>query len=54
MPEHFSDKAKDLIKRIFQPNPIDRIKFHEIKLHPWIFEDIPCTIEMFGFQKVIL
>jgi len=36
MPEHFSPEAKDLIRRMLQPNPIYRMKFHEIKSHPWL------------------
>ena len=52
MPKDFSPEAKDLIKRIFQPNPLNRIKFHEIKLHPWMNLGEPYTIEMFGHQKI--
>ena len=36
MPDHFSNEAKDLIRRMLQPNPILRMRFHEIRLHPWL------------------
>lgn len=36
IPEHFSKEAADLIRRMLQPNPILRLKFHELKLHPWL------------------
>jgi len=36
MPDHFSPEAKDLISRMLQPDPILRLKFHEIRLHPWL------------------
>lgn len=46
-PKGISALAKDLIFRIFQPNPTMRIKFHEIKMHPWLRESIPRGIEIF-------
>lgn len=46
-PKGISALAKDLIIRIFQPNPALRIKFHEIKMHPWLRESIPRGIEIF-------
>lgn len=34
------DKAKDLLKRLLEKNPNDRITLEEVKLHPWLLEDI--------------
>lgn len=36
MPEFLSIDAKDLIRRLLQKDPIDRIKLQEISLHPFI------------------
>ena len=35
LPESISDSAKDLIFRILQKNPLDRITIPEIKQHKW-------------------
>ena len=35
LPEHITDSAKDLIFRILQKNPLDRITIPEIKQHKW-------------------
>ena len=35
LPENISDSAKDLIFRILQKNPLDRITIPEIKQHKW-------------------
>eukprot|EP00828_Plagiopyla_frontata_P047910 TRINITY_DN9001_c0_g1_i2.p1 TRINITY_DN9001_c0_g1~~TRINITY_DN9001_c0_g1_i2.p1 ORF type:complete len:207 (-),score=47.92 TRINITY_DN9001_c0_g1_i2:155-775(-) len=51
MPHFFSPQARDLIKRLLQPNPLNRLKFHQIKTHPWLNEDIPFKIDALGVQK---
>ncbi len=51
MPSHFSPKAKDLLKRIFQTDPMRRIKIKDIKLHPWMREVYPLTINIFGYNN---
>ncbi|EGR28361.1 protein kinase domain protein [Ichthyophthirius multifiliis] len=50
MPAFFSVEAKDLIYRILRPNPVERIKFHEIRFHPWLRENIPFYIEIFNLN----
>ncbi|KAG4301345.1 hypothetical protein PCANB_002310 [Pneumocystis canis] len=35
-----SDKAKDLLRRLLEKNPNDRITLEEVKRHPWVLEDI--------------
>ncbi|KAG5519136.1 hypothetical protein PMAC_002224 [Pneumocystis sp. 'macacae'] len=34
------DEAKDLLKRLLEKNPDDRITLEEVKRHPWILQDI--------------
>eukprot|EP01017_Pseudomicrothorax_dubius_P031488 TRINITY_DN4029_c0_g2_i3.p1 TRINITY_DN4029_c0_g2~~TRINITY_DN4029_c0_g2_i3.p1 ORF type:complete len:115 (-),score=28.28 TRINITY_DN4029_c0_g2_i3:418-762(-) len=41
MPKFFSDEAKDLVRWMLQPNPVDRIRFHEIRRHPWLRASFP-------------
>ena len=36
MPAHFSFEVQDLIRKMLEPDSTKRIKFHEIKLHPWV------------------
>ncbi|KRX08863.1 Protein kinase-like domain [Pseudocohnilembus persalinus] len=48
MPDFFSPQAKDLINRMLQPDVSKRIKFNEIRLHPWIRQEIPFYIEIFN------
>lgn len=36
MPKHFSPEVQDLIKRMLEPDPTKRIKFHQISKHPWL------------------
>lgn len=35
-----SIEAKDLLNRMMQPNPFNRITIHEIKSHPWFSQNI--------------
>ena len=39
-PESMSDKAKDLIYRMLQKNPLNRITIAEIKQHKWFNEKL--------------
>lgn len=48
IPSYFSKEAEDLIKRMLQANPLDRIKFSDIKMHPWLREQSPLYLELFN------
>lgn len=48
IPHSFSPEAHDIIKRMLRSNPIERIKFHELRLHPWLRENVPFYIEIFN------
>ena len=39
--------AKDLTRKIFQVDPLKRIKFHEICYHPWLKDNIQNSINIF-------
>jgi serine/threonine protein kinase len=41
IPDHFSLQARDLIKRMLEPNQVNRMKFHDIRKHPWFKEYFP-------------
>ena len=51
MPFYFSEHAKDLIRRIFQVDPMKRIRFHELRFHPWLREAFPISINMLGHHR---
>lgn len=36
---NFSEEAKDLIKRILNPNPRKRFTIEQIMMHPWMILD---------------
>ncbi|KAK8959160.1 Serine/threonine-protein kinase SAPK7 [Platanthera guangdongensis] len=38
---HISQDCKQLLSRIFVPNPIKRITISEIKKHPWFLKNLP-------------
>jgi len=46
IPSHFSPEAQDLIQRMLQPNINKRIRFHEIKLHPWVKKETSLYIDL--------
>ncbi|KAL4460221.1 hypothetical protein ABPG73_022552 [Tetrahymena malaccensis] len=48
IPAFFSPEAHDIIRRMLRPNPIERIKFHELRLHPWLRENVPFYVEIFN------
>jgi len=50
MPSSFSAEAKDIVNRMLQPDPSNRIAFSEIKLHPWLRENVPFYIEIFNLN----
>jgi len=41
IPNHLSSGAKDLINRLLQPTPINRISLSKVKKHPWFTLEIP-------------
>lgn len=45
-----SEDARDLLKKILEPNPNKRLKIPEIFAHPW-FEEIKEDLEMFTEQE---
>ena len=53
MPEFFSKEAQDLLRKILRANPLERIKFYEIKFHPWLREAIPLGIEMISHHVLV-
>ena len=50
MPSSFSAEAKDIVNRMLQPDPSNRIAFSEIRLHPWLRENVPFYIEIFNLN----
>lgn len=46
IPSHFSPEAQDLIQRMLQPNVTKRIRFYEIKLHPWVRKETSLYIDL--------
>lgn len=50
MPASFSAEAKDIVNRMLQPDPSNRIAFSEIRLHPWLRENVPFYIEIFNLN----
>lgn len=59
LPENISDSAKDLIFRILQKNPLDRITIPEIKQHKWfsaklsLFQVIDNTKYIYGSRAQV-
>jgi serine/threonine protein kinase len=41
IPAYVSPLARDLLQRMLQVNPGDRIKIAEIKNHPWLRKYVP-------------
>ena len=41
-----SDDCKDLITRIFVPDPNQRIKLQDIKQHPWFLMKLPKELQV--------
>jgi len=46
IPSHFSPEAQDLIQRMLKPNANQRIRFHDIKLHPWVRKETSLYIDL--------
>lgn len=46
IPPHFSPEAQDLIQRMLKPNASQRIRFHDIKLHPWVRKETSLYIDL--------
>lgn len=46
LPHFFSDSVKDLISRIFNPDPIARITLPQIERHPWYATSIPIYLRI--------
>lgn len=43
MPSHLSQSAKNLISRLLQKNPCNRMHLHEVLSHPFLAEDEAIT-----------
>ena len=41
MPGFISDSARDLISKMLQPNPLQRLTIKELKTHPWFQTSLP-------------
>ena len=49
-----SEDCKDLIRRIFTPNPLHRITVQEILQHPWFLIDLPEELRMADWNGQVL
>lgn len=45
LPNYISRDVRDLINRMLQPNPVKRIKIHEIQQHSWYCENLPAYLK---------
>lgn len=45
LPNYISRDVRDLINRMLQPNPVKRIKLHEIQQHSWYCENLPAYLK---------
>jgi serine/threonine protein kinase len=45
LPNYISRDVRDLINRMLQPNPVKRIKLHEIQQHAWYCENLPAYLK---------
>ena len=52
MPLYLSTSARDLISRLMQPNPLNRISICEIKNHPWYNFRLPFYIQIMDNTKI--
>jgi 5'-AMP-activated protein kinase catalytic alpha subunit len=50
-PGYLSIIAKDLIHRMLQANPLDRITIPEIKNHPWYTDNLPRYFQLMDNSK---
>ena len=46
IPSTVSHRAADLIHRMLQADPVDRIKFEMIKKHPWLSDTTPLFLQI--------
>lgn len=46
IPSHFSPEAQDIIQRMLQPNVNKRIRFDQIKLHPWVKKETSVYMDL--------
>ena len=51
MPLHFSEPLKDLIRRIFQIDPMKRIRSDDLKYHPWISNNHISSVDSINFYE---
>jgi len=51
LPLYLSPGSRDLLIRIMQPNPLNRITISEIKNHPWFTNNLPFYIQMMDNSK---
>lgn len=52
MPNHFSPGAKDLVHKLLQADPLNRMKFYQIKFHPWVRENVPFVMDLFARNNI--
>lgn len=52
LPPILSDSAKDLIVRMLQVNPLDRITIDEIKKHSWFVKDIKLYMQIDNYKYI--
>jgi len=51
MPLYLSPGARDLITRMMQANPLQRITISEIKNHPWFTNHLPFYLQIMDNSK---
>lgn len=51
MPLYLSQPARDLINRMMQPNPLNRITIPEIKNHVWYVVKLPFYLQIMDNTK---
>ena len=51
MPRYLTYQAKDLIKRLMHPNPLERLTIAEIKNHPWYLIKLPFYLQVMDVAK---
>ncbi|XP_044963421.1 carbon catabolite-derepressing protein kinase-like [Hordeum vulgare subsp. vulgare] len=44
LPSYLSDSARDLIPKLLNIDPMKRITIHEIRVHPWFKNHLPCYL----------
>ena len=52
IPSYLSFEVQDLLRRMIQINPLERITIQEIKVHPWYQANVPFYIRIMDNTKI--